>query len=236
MARTRDFVAWEVTGGTPQLPGDAIFTAADCAPWNVAWAAGGCIGSGEASILRDTRSGYMYEVIEAADVALTCDTSWGGQWWPLGLVRAKTWAPSPQWEQMPHTLTPFVGGPAGGEPHVGCSIQYSSLHSDPATNVTYFGFWDVSFHPANSSAPFSTWHIYELTWGAPVLPMRWPGPQQQRPSVPDCSTVDKCKATCPGFVQCPSDGTFYCCAAPACAGQHKCAGTPGLLGCACPRT
>ena len=121
VARTPDFVTWSVAGGTGQLPGDVIFAAEDCAGWNVSWAAGGCIGSGEASILRGP-SGYMYEVIEVADVALTCDTSPGSQWWPLGLVRSKGWSPSPQWEQM--TVTPFVGGPGGGEPHTGCSIQY----------------------------------------------------------------------------------------------------------------
>lgn len=37
---------------------------------------------------------YMYEVIEAADVALTCDTQLGAQWWPLGLVQlsAGSWS------------------------------------------------------------------------------------------------------------------------------------------------
>ena len=228
VARTPNFVAWNTTGAG--LPNDAIFAAADCASWNVPWAAGGCIGSGEASIQRDPRSGFMYEVIEAADVGLTCDTSWGGQWWPLGLVRSKTWAPSPQWEQMPRALTPFVGGPAAGEPHVGCSVQYNSVHRDPATNATFLAFWDVAFHSANKSAPFSTWHLYELAWGAPSLPMQWPGPPQQGV---DCSTVDKCRASCPNFAQC-ADGTFYCCESPACTSQHACASEPGLLGCACP--
>lgn len=229
VARTPDFVSWNTTGAG--LPGDAIFAAADCEGWNVTWAAGGCIGSGEASILRDPRSGYMYEVIEAADGGLTCDTSWGGQWWPLGLVRSRTWAPSPRWEQMPRALTPFVGGPAGGEPRVGCSVQYNSLHADPGNNGTYLAFWDVSFHPANGSDPFSTWHLYELVWGKPVLPMPWPGPPQQGV---DCSTADRCRASCPGFVECAADGWFYCCAAPSqCAREHACAGTPGLLGCAC---
>jgi len=231
VARTPDFVNWSVTGGTPALPGDVIFAAEDCSSWNVSWAAGGCIGSGEASILTSP-SGYMYQVIEATDVELTCDLQWGMQWWPLGLVRSKTWAASPQWEQMPTTQTPFVGGPAGQEPHVGCSIQYNSFHRDEVTQDVYFGFWDVSFHSANKTAPSSTWNLYKLQWGEPQLPMQWPGPAQKPVN---CSTAESCKDSCTGFTQCPSDGRYYCCDAPAeCSLQHACAGTPGLLDCACP--
>ena len=58
VARTTNFWQWDTSGG--DLPGDAIFAAADCQPWNVSWTSG-CIGSGEASILR-APSGYMYEV------------------------------------------------------------------------------------------------------------------------------------------------------------------------------
>ena len=181
VARTPDFVAWATDGGL--LPGDVIFSAADCAGWSVPWAAGGCIGSGEASALRGP-SGHLYQVIEAADRDLECETGWGAQWWPLGLVRAPAWAPSPRWEQM--GVTPFVGGPAGGQPHVGCSIQYSSLHADPASGATFFAFWDVSFHPANASAPFQTWHVFELVWGGGALPMPWPGPPQAPPAAPNC--------------------------------------------------
>ena len=65
-----------------------------------------------------------YQVIEAADLQLGCDLTRGEQWWPLGIVRSKTWRASPGWEQMPVESTPFVGGAAGNEPHVGCSIQY----------------------------------------------------------------------------------------------------------------
>jgi hypothetical protein len=188
----------------------------------------------------------MYQVIEAADQGLTCDTtrdpSSAAQWWPLGLVRSKTWAASPNWEQM--STTPFVGGPAGNEPHVGCSVQYNSLWADPATAKTYFSFWDVSFYPANKSTPFSAWHIYELEWGALALPMKWPGPPQAPPAPtppspppPDCGTKASCKASCPGFVECAADGRYYCCAAqPLCSQQHACKDSPGLLECACPPT
>ena len=230
VARTADFTTWEVTGGL--LPGDVIFSAADCAGWGVPWADGACIGSGEASVLR-APSGYLYEVIEAADRELGCETAWGEQWWPLGLVRAQTWAPSPQWEQMP--VTPFVGGPAGGQPHVGCSIQYNSFHVDASTGVTFLAFWDVSFHPANVSAPFQQWHVYELVWGKGALPMAWPGPPQAPPpNTPDCSSRETCKATCPGYVECAADGEFYCCADTVhCNAQHKCASDAGLNYCGC---
>lgn len=238
VARTADFVTWEVTGGAAGLPGDAIFAATDCEHWNVSWAPGGCIGSGEASILR-SKGGYMYQVIEAADVALTCDLNRGEQWWPLGLVRSKTWKASPGWEQMKQT--PFVGGPDGGEPHVGCSIQYNSLHQDMSTGKTYFEYWAVSFNSANKSSPGQYWAMYELVWGKGKYPIVWPGPAQS-PSpppapVPDCSTKSKCQATCKGFVACPTDTVYYCCtdaARTGCTGVHNCTGTPGLLDCACP--
>lgn len=59
VARTTDFFNWEVSGAG--LPNDVIFSAADCNRWNVSWATGGCIGSGEASILRGP-SGALYQV------------------------------------------------------------------------------------------------------------------------------------------------------------------------------
>lgn len=187
-----------------------MFTSRDCAEWNVPWsnASGGCIGSGEASSLRSQRTGYMYMLIEAADVALTCNLVPGEQWWPLGLVRtAGGYLPSPQWEQMPASMTPFVGGPAGREPHVGCSIQYNSLHRDDATGVTYMAFWDVTFDGASSR-----WHIYELEWGKPSIPMEWPGPAQPPPPPSpsaNCTTVASCKQTCSsGFAQCSTDGRY----------------------------
>lgn len=237
VARTTNFHHWETDAG--DLPGDAIFAAADCQGWNVSWT-GGCIGSGEASILR-TPSGYMYEVIEAADLQLGCDVVAGEQWWPLGIVRSKTWQASPGWEQMPKTRTPFVGGVAGKQPHTGCSIQYNSLHLDPASGITYFAYWDVSFHPVNQSTPQQSWNEYILQWGQGTLPIEWNGPIQVPPPPPvlppDCVTKASCKKTCPGYVECPSDGHYYCCKdaeLSGCTGQHKCRGTPGLLYCACP--
>ena len=180
IARTLDFIHWQVNGG--ELPNDVIFSHEDCSGWNVPWGGvGGCIGSGQASILRT--SNYVYEVIEATDMELTCDTDWNEQWWPLGLVRSTGYVASPGWTQMDHLQTPFVGGPKGDEPHVGCSIQYNDLHVD-GQGSTYFSFWDVSFHPLNKSTPFQTWHLYSLVWGSGVLPMAWPGPAQIAPPPP----------------------------------------------------
>jgi hypothetical protein len=85
------------------------------------------------------------------------------QWWPLGMVRSKTWAASPQWEQM--RQTPFVGGPSGGEPHVGCSIQYNALWQDGPNGSTYFAFW---------------------VWKKPLLP------QSQAPILLLCSLAHEC--------------------------------------------
>ena len=133
----------------------------------------------------------MYEVIEAADTK-----GWRandrGQWWVLGLMRSKAWAASEQWEQM--STTPFVGGPMGDEPH-GCSVQYNTLWTDPSTAKTFFACWDVSFHPADKSTPRSTRHMhmymYELQWGAPILPMKWLGPTPDtQPNPTINSTVD----------------------------------------------
>lgn len=105
------------------------------------------------------------QVIEAADLQLGCDLTQGEQWWPLGIVRSQNWSASPGWEQMPVGRTPFVGGAAGGQPHVGCSIQYNSMHLDPRSGVTYFAYWDVSFNPANKSTPPQSWNEYALAWG-----------------------------------------------------------------------
>ena len=161
VAATADFATWRVAG--PGLPGDAIFSAMDCQGWNVSWAAGGCIGSGEASALR-APSGRLYQVIEAADVGLTCDLTPGAQWWPLGAVRSASWAASPQWEQMAAARTPLMVGP-----HVGCSIQYNSLWHDAATNKTWWAMWNLDFARGCSS-----WHMYVLEWAPQTLPMPWP--------------------------------------------------------------
>jgi hypothetical protein len=94
VARTRDFVDWNVTGGEGRLSGDVMFSSEDCQWSEVPWGEGGCIGSGQASIIKG-RSGYMYQVvarwasagrvhdswqvIEVADKELGCETAWNSQ-------------------------------------------------------------------------------------------------------------------------------------------------------------
>jgi hypothetical protein len=164
VARTNDWLNWDTAGGG--LPNDAIFSKDDCNQWNMPWAAGGCIGSGEASILR-APSGYMYEIIEATDVSLMCKLDAGVQWWPMGLVRSRTFAPSPQWEEFgqrgavsatataAHTTgsqlhralhlngthaTTGTGGTSTtfiGVPHQGCALQYSSMWQETAHGATW---------------------------------------------------------------------------------------------------
>jgi hypothetical protein len=165
VASTPDFRTWRTAGGPAGLPNDAIFSSMDCAHWNITWAPGGCIGSGEASVLR-APSGYLYEIIEAADVALTCDLNPGEQWWPLGVVRSTMdWAPSPRWQQA--ATTPLMVGP-----HVGCSLQYNSMWLDggaQGTGKTWWAVWNDDFKNGCSS-----WHMYVLVWGTAPLPMPWP--------------------------------------------------------------
>jgi hypothetical protein len=43
-----------------------------------------------------------------------------------------------------------------------CSLQYNSLWID-AANITYFGFWDVSFHPADPGQAFSRFAVQAAT-------------------------------------------------------------------------
>jgi hypothetical protein len=62
VARTRDFVDWEVIGGGGGLSGDVMFSSEDCQWAEVPWQGeAGCIGSGQASIIKG-HSGYMYQV------------------------------------------------------------------------------------------------------------------------------------------------------------------------------
>ncbi len=114
VAKTRDFVTWLTSGAG--LPGDAMFTAFDCNGWNISWAAGGCVGSGEGTILRS--GDYMYQLLEAPDKTLGCLTDEGVQNWVLGLLRAPVFLPTKRWQQF-----------AASEPTVvpaikqGCYIQ-----------------------------------------------------------------------------------------------------------------
>lgn len=135
VAKTRDFNTWVTSDGLVSLPGDAIFTSADCMKWPDVpggWAKGGCVGGGEGTILVD--GGYLNMIIEAPDISLGCLGQ--NQNWVLGLLRAPSfqWA-STQWHQM--AIEPVV------IPVVkqGCYIQYHRLFSDAATGTVYLEFW-----------------------------------------------------------------------------------------------
>lgn len=129
VAATKDFVTWTTTG--PEVPGDAIFTSTDCNSWNISWAKPGCVGGGEGSILM--QDGYYYELIEAPDITLGCETKPGVQNWVLGLLRSQTFKASGEWQQM--DVAPVV------VPVVkqGCYIQYHRLFADAAG--VYLEFW-----------------------------------------------------------------------------------------------
>ena len=72
VARTRDFVTWETTGGAAALSGDVMFSSADCQWAEVPWGGHqGCIGSGQASIISG-RSGYKYQVLFSLSIMLSC--------------------------------------------------------------------------------------------------------------------------------------------------------------------
>jgi hypothetical protein len=71
VAKTRDFVTWFTSDGGVSLGGDSIFSSTDCDHWSINWAAGGCVGGGEGSIMV-TPDGYLNMLIEAPDVTLGC--------------------------------------------------------------------------------------------------------------------------------------------------------------------
>ena len=102
----------------------------------------------------------------------------------------------------------------------GCYIQYHRLFSDNIRGATYLEFWADNWM-----------QVHRLVPGMGRLPIVAGVPP---PTVANCTTKASCMSTCEGVATCPSDGTMYCCAdTKHCGGQHACAGTVGLLGCAC---
>jgi hypothetical protein len=187
----------------------------DCEKWtsgNFSWAAGGCVGGGEASILLDESDGYMYQLIEAPDKSLGCLGR--NQNWVLGLSRARSFLPAGQWE-------PFHASPTV-VPRVkqGCYIQYHRLFRDRTRGATYLEFWADNWM-----------QVHRLVPEAGRLPIVAGVPP---PTEANCTTNSSCMSTCEGVATCPADGTVYCCAdTKHCGGQHACPGNAGLLGCAC---
>jgi hypothetical protein len=130
-AKTADWTNWLVAGAG--LPGDALFTSLDCDQWDIAWAAGGCVGGGEGSIL--VSGDWMYQLIEAPDLTLGCLTTPGQQNWVLGLLRAPALLPTGAWQQF--AVSPLVV-PAVKQ---GCYIQYHRIFVDPGTGALHLSYW-----------------------------------------------------------------------------------------------
>jgi len=135
VAKTRDFsrAGWVVSGGG--VPGDAIFSHLDCDSWNISWAGGHCVGGGEGTMLKS--GDYFYHLIEAPDITLGCLGTPGQQNWVLGLSRAKSFVPSPQWAafKVSPTVVPVV--------KQGCYIQYHRLFASGPNNI-YLEFWTAA--------------------------------------------------------------------------------------------
>jgi hypothetical protein len=153
VAKTRDFVTWEVSGY--RLPDDAIFSSIDCNNWNIPWAAGGCVGGGEGSMLKS--GDYYYHLIEAPDLSLGCITTPGTQNWVLGLLRAPDFFQSGQWsEYINPTIVPWI--------KVGCALQYHRIFSDG--DQIYLSYYIIDFQTNNLQL-----QLFQLVPGKPSLPM-----------------------------------------------------------------
>jgi hypothetical protein len=129
VARTSDFKNWEVSGA--DLPGNAMMAPTDCNAWNANWGPGGCIGEGDASLIRS--GGYNYMLVEAADKSLNCTP---GQKWVFGLVRSPILAPSGSWEN--YASNPLVMDPIDS-PN-GCSLQYMNFVRNRGDLFLSFGY------------------------------------------------------------------------------------------------
>jgi hypothetical protein len=133
VARTQDFRTWEVSGA--DLPGNAMLGPSDCNAWNAGWGPSGCIGEGDASLIRS--GGYNYMLVEAADKSLNCTP---GQKWVFGLMRNSTLGPSGTWET--YGSNPFVAGLTDSP--TGCTLQYMNFNRDRGDIFLSFGYRDSS--------------------------------------------------------------------------------------------
>lgn len=167
IAATPDFHTWYVTGNN--LPGSAMLTSRDCQPWSANWnPVTGCIGTGDAKILRS--DGYNYILPEAPDLSLGCTAPTSVknqptvyQNWDYGLLRSTTYNSSGSWQNF--TGNPFVENLNLST--VGCGLQYQNIFRD--RGEIYFGFG--LFHP---DYPFPN-YTYQLVNG-PVTPQAGDGP------------------------------------------------------------
>jgi hypothetical protein len=154
VARTRDFKTWETSGA--DLPGNAMMSPADCNVWDANWSPGGCIGEGDASLIRS--GGYNYMLVEATDKSLICTP---GQQWVFGLMRSRGLNPSGYWEN--YVANPFVMDPV--DTPWGCRLQYMNFTRDRGDVFLSFGY-------ASAAGTFPN-RIYQLVKG--------PGPSRVIP-------------------------------------------------------
>jgi hypothetical protein len=158
VASTPDFVHWNTCSFN--LPCDAIFSSTDCDPWKIDWAKGGCVGGGQASILKS--GDYLYELIEAPDVSLACLTKAGEQNWVYGWLRSPSFqSPSGSWEQWHDNpaVVPFV--------HRGCTLQYNRQWESQGS--IYVAYYVLDF--ATGKPELQIWKLVpgDLTTGLPVV-------------------------------------------------------------------
>jgi len=146
VARTTDFNKWEVMGD--DLPADAMLTMSDCKHWNANWSTEGCIGEGDARVLRS--NGQYYILAEAADKSLMCEP---GQTWVFGLLRNYSLGASETWEN--YDYNPMIVN-SNSSP-VGCALQYMNLIRDRGEIFLEFSLYSPDY-------PFPN-YIYQLVDG-----------------------------------------------------------------------
>jgi hypothetical protein len=156
VAKTKDFQTWEVVNDGP------IFGPSDCATWNEQWS-GGCVGSGQASYLKE--DGTYYAMIEAADHDLFCTQ---GQHWDYGLIQSpslesKTWLSSSQDPLAVSTEDVSTAGPTVGQAG-SCGLQYSVLFRDDAV---YLMLGRMRNSIEVNKDPATGIYLYKLVRGAP---------------------------------------------------------------------
>ena len=148
VARTIDFINWQVAGS--DLPDNAMLTAQDCNGWNAGWAEGGCIGEGDARILRS--DGKYYILTEAADQSLECKS---GQKWVFGLLRNAELGATGTWQN--YRDNPLVVNQNIAP--TGCALVYMNLLRDRGELFLEFSLYSPLYPYPN--------YIYQLVDGPP---------------------------------------------------------------------
>jgi hypothetical protein len=162
IARTRTFAPGDfLVDGVGGTPTDAVLGPRDAAGWREAWATGGPVGAGAASLTAE--AGWYYQLAEVPDINLACTP---GQNWDLGLFRARS-PGSVRWEQIP-AGNPIVYsskalGPSGISDE--CNVEYPVLLRDPATGADYVEFGRISNDDPRGDGIF----LYGLQWNRNLL-------------------------------------------------------------------